>query len=585
MRRILIVITATALALSGLATNPTNAVMPTQVMAGSSTAHFETAVPATFGAGVQNVTPHGDLHSVSCSSAGNCVAVGSFLNTAGGTDAYTQSQTGGTWANATPATFGSGIQPTTPDAHAEFFSVSCPLAGNCVAAGGFTNVDGGYEAFTQTQSGGNWGTATPATFDLGVQSGTSYGFLDSVSCSSAGNCVAAGQFEDSTGAFEAFTQTKSEGIWANAIPATFAPRVQSAKPSDRFNSVSCSSAGNCVAAGNFKNAAGYYEAFTQTQSGGSWGTATPATFGVGIQSSMPNDTFYSVSCPSAGKCVAVGEFKNTAGGTEAFTQTQTGGTWATATPAIFGSGIQNATTNAWAGLLTVSCPSAGNCVAVGIFLNTAGDTEGFTQTQTGRIWANATPTSFAPGIQSTTPETYARSVSCYSAGNCVVAGLFKNATGNYEAFTQTQSGGSWGTATPATFGVGIQSTMPDAGFSSASCSSAGNCVAVGYFKNAAGNYEAFTQTRSAPKTYTLRAKHKYAAKTLAKQAGVAVVSKKAAVAIKVARASKKICTKSGSKLKTLKAGRCVVTFTVQEPKPKTGKKPKARKSARTFVVI
>ena len=42
--------------------------------------------------------------------------------------------------------------------------------------------------------------------------------------------------------------------------------------------------------------------------------------------------------------------------------------------------------------------------------------------------------------------------------------------------------------------------------------------------------------------------------------------------------------KSGSKLKTLKAGNCVVTFTVQEPKPKKGKKPKATKTVKTLVV-
>jgi hypothetical protein len=38
------------------------------------------------------------------------------------------------------------------------------------------------------------------------------------------------------------------------------------------------------------------------------------------------------------------------------------------------------------------------------------------------------------------------------------------------------------------------------------------------------------------------------------------------------------------KLKTLKAGKCVVSFTVQEPKPKKGKQPKATKTTKTLVV-
>jgi uncharacterized repeat protein (TIGR02543 family) len=83
---------------------------------------------------------------------------------------------------------------------------------------------------------------------------------------------------------------------------------------------------------------------------------------------------------------------------------------------------------------------------------------------------------------------------------------------------------------------------------------------------------------------TISAKQKYSAKTMAKQVGVTIVSAKATVSVSVNKASKKICTKSGSKLKTLKAGNCVVTFTVQEPKPKKGKKPKATKTVRTLVI-
>jgi uncharacterized repeat protein (TIGR02543 family) len=83
---------------------------------------------------------------------------------------------------------------------------------------------------------------------------------------------------------------------------------------------------------------------------------------------------------------------------------------------------------------------------------------------------------------------------------------------------------------------------------------------------------------------TVSAKQKYSAKTLAKQVGVTAVSKKATISISVAKASKKICTKAGSKLRTLKAGNCNVTFTVQEPKPKKGKKPKATKTPITLIV-
>ena len=83
---------------------------------------------------------------------------------------------------------------------------------------------------------------------------------------------------------------------------------------------------------------------------------------------------------------------------------------------------------------------------------------------------------------------------------------------------------------------------------------------------------------------TVGVKKNFAAKALATKVGIKTVSPKASVSISVAKASKKICTKSGSKLKTLKPGNCVVTFTVQEPKPKKGKKPKATKTVKTLVV-
>jgi hypothetical protein len=80
------------------------------------------------------------------------------------------------------------------------------------------------------------------------------------------------------------------------------------------------------------------------------------------------------------------------------------------------------------------------------------------------------------------------------------------------------------------------------------------------------------------------AKKTYSARSLVETVGLTNVSSKANVSISVAKSSKKICTKSGSKLKTLKAGNCVVTFTVQEPKPKKGKKPKATKTVKTLLV-
>lgn len=86
------------------------------------------------------------------------------------------------------------------------------------------------------------------------------------------------------------------------------------------------------------------------------------------------------------------------------------------------------------------------------------------------------------------------------------------------------------------------------------------------------------------KARTISVKKSYDPMTLAKKVGVKVVSSKAKVTIKVASSSKKVCAVVAGKLKTLKVGKCTVTFTVQEPKPKKGKQPKATNTTKILVV-
>jgi hypothetical protein len=86
------------------------------------------------------------------------------------------------------------------------------------------------------------------------------------------------------------------------------------------------------------------------------------------------------------------------------------------------------------------------------------------------------------------------------------------------------------------------------------------------------------------KARTISAQKSVAPRTLAKRVGVKVVSHRAEVSMTVAKSSKKNCAIVARKLKTIKAGKCVVTFTVQEPKTKKGKMPTATKTVKTLVI-
>jgi hypothetical protein len=514
------------------------------------------ARPAEFGEGIQNETPYADFESVSCTSQGNCTAVGYFDNSSGDKEAFTMTMTNGEWQTAQPAEFGEGIQNETPVAG--FESVSCATPGNCTAVGNFENSSGDQEAFTMTSTNGEWQTAQPAQFEEDLQDESLSSYFTSVSCATPGNCTAVGHFSNSSIVSDAaFTMTSTDGEWQTAQPAVFDDEITSEYPFANFFSVSCASPGNCTAVGYFENSSGYIEAFTMTSTNGEWQTAQPAVFDDGVTSEYPASGFESVSCASPGNCTAVGFFENSDDFRRAFTMTSTDGEWELARPAEFAEGVQGNVSGQGFGtyLRSVSCASPGNCTAVGSFTNRDEINEPFTMTSTNGEWELAQPAQFAEGVQfinagfnsvscaspgnctavgsffdfsdgnSSTdaftmtstremPERarpaqfadgiqfdYARfnSVSCATPGNCTAVGFFEFPVDGQddparEAFTMTSTDGEWELARPAEFGDGIQQEAPKASFRSVSCASPGNCTAVGEFRNSSGDQEAFTMT-------------------------------------------------------------------------------------------
>ena len=339
-----------------------------------------------------------------------------------------------------------------------------------------------------------WDQATPAVFATGVQHPTPDAQFRSVSCASAGNCTAVGNFKNGTGGYEALSMTSTNGVWGQATPAVFATGVQHPNPDADFRSVSCASAGNCTAVGTFLNVSGFGETFTMTSTNGIWAQATGTAFPAGMRSTSSfRHRLDSVSCASPGNCTAVGGFGNTTGGAEAFTMTSTNGIWGQPSRAVFPSNVQHPTPDAQ--FRSVSCVSAGNCTAVGYYLPTTSAASGpgrfqltFTMTSTNGVWAQATPVAFAPGVQNTSGDATLWSVSCTSAGNCTAVGGFNSLTSGYQAYTVTSINGVWAQATPVAFGS-VASNYSE--LHSVSCSADGHCTAAGQFQNSRGWTQAF----------------------------------------------------------------------------------------------
>jgi hypothetical protein len=214
--------------------------------------------------------------------------------------------------------------------------------------------------------------------------------------------------------------------------------------------MSCAAPGDCTAVGTYLDANEHTVWFAVTERGGTWGKAVP----------LPSVTAFgdvaidSLSCPSSGNCAAVGD---SGSDIAAFALNQAGGRW--------GKAARVAGTSAGpAGLAQVSCPSTGNCVAVGTYTpKRHAAPAALRVTEAGGHWgsAHALPVGGDPG---------AVSISCPANGSCVA-----DSTGH----TVNEIRGNWGK--PQEVPAGYQ-------VSSLSCTKVGYCSAVAYYsaKSASG---------------------------------------------------------------------------------------------------
>jgi hypothetical protein len=143
------------------------------------------------------------LESVSCASAGNCSAGGYYTDGSGNGQVFVVSEIHGTWGTAEEIPGTAGLdQGGFLDAQVE--SVSCASAGNCSAVGTYAgNGNGDAMAFVVNETHCTWGTAqeVPGTATLN-EGGAAV--TNVVSCASAGKCAADGYYTDGSGHSQAF---------------------------------------------------------------------------------------------------------------------------------------------------------------------------------------------------------------------------------------------------------------------------------------------------------------------------------------------------------------------------------------------
>ena len=382
--------------------------------------------------------------AISCSSPGNCAAVG---NDPGQGFGFAMNQTAGAWG-APQGIVGS----------ASLSSVSCPSDGECTAAG---STGYGGRAMTVSESAGIWGTPEVLPGSLNTDAG-----LTSISCPSAGNCSVGGFYDAQPGGplpDEGYPLVADEtgGTWGSVQDLNGSFNDVADDEVDAVSSVSCSSAGNCSAGGYYGTYDGDRHAFVVSESDGTWAPVVE----VAQSLDKSGSEIESLSCRTDGNCSAGGYYVDGDANPHAMVVDEVGGVWE---PAQEVAGSLNV--GEYAQITSVSCASAGNCSAAGYYANWAGGFVGLVATETDGSWDSGQDVATSPFSGDLGPDGLAQinSISCPSVDNCAAVGVLDDINDIQQAFVVAEIPEN---AQTITFNAPSQGTVTDSVVLTASASS------------------------------------------------------------------------------------------------------------------
>jgi hypothetical protein len=375
------------------------------------------------------------LYDVTCASPSSCFAVGGTL---------IEQWDGTSWSIVTSPTFPDDTFPN-------LVGVSCTSESSCFAVGYINNSDGSLETtLIEAWDGASWSiVASPNA------PGADRTFLLGVTCESDAACFAAGSVQQDA--------NSPTGILGTVV--------------EQWDGISWSIVPNPNVSQGSNFILGLIAGFQLRWNGTSWSnTTTPP-----VIPAPPIATLAGVSCATATKCFAVGQYENGAGRTVTLVEQPAGASWSVvASPNAAGS----------SGLSGVSCPSTTACFAVGSS-GTGGAFRTLIERWNGHAWSITPSPNVARAVKGLTPNILL-SVSCSSATNCYAVGY--SIYFSYQTLIEHWDGKKWTIVPSANLvaGKGVESVLEGV-----SCSSATNCLAVGRSaattSNQPGTYRTLTE--------------------------------------------------------------------------------------------
>jgi len=352
---------------------------------------------------------------ISCASPTACLAVGSDINSAGNSTPVAETLHGTTWKSVAVKSPGGSTST-------ELTGVSCKAANYCLVVGDYVNKAGLDLPYVLTWNG----SSLTAIVKAPLPAGDALSAIGGVSCVAVKSCVVFGS---------AFSATSLNGAvqlvwtWNGSKWGRKTAGSPSGSLAEEFTAAHCFSLTSCLEAGIVANASGKESELLATWNGASLTTQpVPTPSGATV---FPAD----LSCSSSTNCAVVGFGFNTSNTSNptafGFAQVWNGTTW----KVVKWTGPKGATL---ALLLGVSCVAANNCVAVGAS-STAKTGAAVSLIWNGTHWATVGVPGVGRGIM-----TEFSGVSCPSAGNCVAIGEYGPPTAtNGKPLAGYLHGASW----------------------------------------------------------------------------------------------------------------------------------------------
>jgi hypothetical protein len=380
--------------------------------------------------------------AVSC-GGGTCVVGGQAMGAQPpqipltGVPYFVASESRGRWSRESI-----GIEPSVAppynaaDSAVNVTGIACPGTGSCVAVGTFHHAHPyafANPTFIAVQEHGSWSRAFLPVLPLSATYPPVSG-LTAVTCTSPGNCVVIGWWDENDDAYSLMAEPETAGGWSRAVQIYLAPGLG---PGTDLASVSCSQPGDCVAVGQYVNPATPAQqptAVAAIESGGQWGTAGVIRVPKGYRSPAG---LTSVSCQSSGTCFALGP-SSTGPTSHPMVVTLSHGRWGKPVPLI--RSPRGVPAGSEIVLGSISCART-FCLAAGSYVHGADRHWLVVRVEDGK-WQRAAQIP-VPAPASLTAQGVA-GVSCSAGGFCAVAGYYTDLAGDYATLVATAQIGATG---------------------------------------------------------------------------------------------------------------------------------------------